>query len=77
MAKGLHDHLAEEQKKIDACMKDARQKIEHAMDQAGPYTHNMITCVLQSVSKKFGYRYANDLVREFDLTDLYGIEEVN
>ena len=59
----LADHLNSEQVKIDAAMKQARERIEKAIDQSGPYTHNMISLALRSVAEKFGYRWANDLVR--------------
>jgi len=77
-AKGRHlaDQLAEEKRKLDECMKQARTRIQNAIDQDGQFTHNMISISLREVSNKFGYRYANELVREFDLAELYEINEI-
>ncbi len=74
--KPVKDKLEEETKKVKFEMGEARKKIEKAIDQNGPYSHNMIGATLRSLADKTGYKYANELVREFDLDELYGISEI-
>lgn len=66
---------SQDQKRIESTMDKARQKIEHAITKDGPYSHNIISITLIMVAKELGYVYSNDLIREFDLSDLYGIQE--
>lgn len=53
----------------------ARIEILEAILTNGPYTHNIISCVLRLVASRFGYRDANRLIADFNLTKLYGIQK--
>ena len=57
-------------------MEKAREKIECAISQNGHYTHNLIGLTLSSLAGKIGTKYAIELVRELELDENYGIEEV-
>lgn len=70
------DQVQELEARRDADMEKARKQIEKAIDVMGQFSHNIATLVLQDISKKWGYRYANDLCREFDLSEVFGIEEL-
>lgn len=72
----LAEHLAKEDAKRMVIMEEARKSIIKSMEKDGEFTHNIISIVLRDVANKLGYRYANDIVREFDLDDLYGIAEI-
>lgn len=52
---------------------EARTKIQKAIDQDGPYTHNILGLVLSKVAKELDVEHANGLVEEFNLEDAYGI----
>jgi hypothetical protein len=51
----------------------ARKSIENAIEQDGPYSHNMISLTLISLKNN---KLANQLVEEYDLEELYGIQKV-
>lgn len=70
------DNQANEQRKLASGIRQACEQIEKAMEQDGPFTHNMIGITLLGLAEKFGYKYSNDLIKQYDLTDLYGIEEI-
>lgn len=53
---------------------EAKRLIKRAIDQNGPFSHNMISLTLRSVDKDLGTKYANQLIRRFKLTEKYGIE---
>jgi hypothetical protein len=57
-------------------MNMTRDRINNAIDQDGPYTHNMISLALRKLAENTGTKYANELVKELDLDDLYGISEI-
>ena len=40
------------------------------------HSHNMVSLLLRSVAAKFGYKEANRLVSEYDLTNLYEIKQI-
>jgi len=46
------------------------QRIERALDSKGPYTSNIISCILRSVAQKEGNAEANELI------DMYGLESM-
>ena len=52
---------------------NARKKIEKAMEQDGPYTHNIIGLVLSGLKD---INLANQLIEEYEIDDLYGIQKV-
>lgn len=54
----------------------AREQIQKAIDQDGPYSHNIVGLVLSSVASDYGTAQANELIAEFDLTEVYGIRPV-
>lgn len=54
---------------------DARREIEEALAGYGPYTHNLISCVLKIVAKRWGFRDSNKLVSQYRLESL-GIQKV-
>lgn len=35
-----------------------------------PYSHNIISLILQTISKEFGYNEANEAIDKFELTSL-------
>lgn len=43
------------------------ERIERALDNPGPFSHNIIGCILRSVAEKEGYQAANALIDEHDL----------
>lgn len=55
---------------------DAKKEIEDAIDQNGNYTHNIISSVLGIVAEDHGHDTANDLIDEFCLEEIYGIQKV-
>jgi len=61
---------------LDRAILKARDSIENAMDQNGPYTHNIISLSLRSLAEKGGNKAANDLVDEYELDQEYGIQKV-
>jgi hypothetical protein len=75
-AKHTKDVVADKKIEVINEVTKARARIEEAMEQDGPFTHNLIGFTLSSLAQKVGVKYANELVREFDLTEIYGIEEV-
>lgn len=54
-------------------VKWARRKIETAIKQAGPYSHNICSMALLAVARADGREAANRLIREYDLERLYSI----
>lgn len=49
-------------------LEDCKDAINDALDQDGPYTHNIIGLVLSKVFKELGGQPAvNELIEEFDL----------
>ncbi len=54
----------------------AKQKIEKAIDQAGPYSHNICSMALLAVAQADGKEVANRLIEEYGLNALYGIQKV-
>lgn len=53
----------------------ARAEIQEAILSPGPYSHNLISYALRLTASRFGYRAANRLIDEFNLTKLYGIQK--
>jgi len=58
-------------------MEKARISITKAIVTDGPYSNNIVGSVLRSVAAEFGNETANDLIDEFDITELFDIEKVN
>lgn len=58
-------------------MAEAKIEIAKTIRRGGPFSHNIVGCVLRMVAKDFGYAQANALVDEFKLTKRYGIPKVN
>ncbi len=54
----------------------AREKIETAIDQNGPYSHNICGLVLSSVVQDHGFETANELIEEYGLEFLYSIRPI-
>lgn len=56
---------------------EMRVEMEDLLDveNQGQYTHNMISCQLKIAATKFGMVVADQLIQEFRLTELYGIEQ--
>ncbi len=52
---------------------DAREEIEQAIEDRGPYSHNIISCVLRLIASRWGYKETNDFIDEYDLTRRFGI----
>ena len=63
-------------KKPSLTIEDAKRQIVKAIRQNGTFSHNICSLVLRSVADVHGRKAANDLIDEFDLTDLYDIEKV-
>lgn len=55
-------------------LSDAKKEIKETIDQEGPYTRNILRCILRIVDKEFGKDVANDLIDEFDL-ESYGMNK--
>lgn len=70
----MNDIIDDMKVKINNETQKARSHIERAIEQNGPYSHNMISITLAFLADKCGKKYANELVDEFDLKELYGIE---
>lgn len=58
---------------VEIKLKEAQKKIQHAMNQNGQYSHNIISLVLSGLKD---YDMANKLIEEFDLDRVYGIQKV-
>ena len=54
---------------------DAIRLIEYHLMRNGSHTPNLIGMVLTRTSKVLGVSVANELVRDFDLDELYGFQE--
>ena len=54
----------------------AKQKIEKAIEQAGPYSHNICAMALMTVAEADGREAANRLIEGYGLDVLYGIRKV-
>lgn len=54
----------------------AKEQIQKAIDQNGPYSHNIAGLVLSQVASEHGVDVANQLVEEFKLTRRFGIRPV-
>lgn len=69
--------LTKDQKTLLA---NKRVEIEELLDDevhaGSSHRHNLISIKLRVVAAKFGKAVANDIVREFGLTELFGIPEV-
>ena len=69
---------ATKSKNLDQSYKDTpehRKNVEHikkAIEQDGPYSHNIVGLALTDTDRRFGVRAANALIDEFMLYDLYG-----
>jgi len=57
-------------------VKWARRKIETAIEQNGPYSHNICSMALMSVAAAAGKDAANKLIEEYGLDALYQIRKV-
>ncbi len=57
----------------DEILNYAKNKIKMIIRDNGPYTHSMISMVLQDVHQKLGTKFANQLVDEFELEQKFGI----
>jgi hypothetical protein len=55
--------------------KSPEEFIRQAIEVGGPYSHNIVSMTLSDVARKRGKRYANELVRKYNLTEIYGIQE--
>ncbi|MBI2069480.1 MAG: hypothetical protein HYT79_02680 [Elusimicrobia bacterium] len=54
----------------------ARKKIEQAIKQDGPYSHNVCSMALLAVAQADGKEAANKLIEEYCLDRLYRIQKV-
>ncbi|NIV29749.1 MAG: hypothetical protein GWN58_09665 [Anaerolineae bacterium] len=52
---------------------EAREVIAPQVQLQGPYSHNILSILLRKAAKEHGYRAADALVDEFELTALFGI----
>lgn len=59
----------------NAVLDKARADIEKAIEQDGPYSHNICSLVLAAVYDKLGRKAANKLVDEFDLDTIFDIQK--
>jgi len=53
----------------------AKSHIQRALDQDGPYTHNICSINLRLIETFKGRKEANKVIDEFDLTELYNISK--
>lgn len=53
----------------------ARRKIETAIEQDGPYSHNICSMALLAVAQAEGKKAANKLIDEYGLEALYKIRK--
>lgn len=54
----------------------AKNRIRSALGQNGPCTYNRISSILRRVTEGHGVITVNDLIDEFNLADIFGIEKV-
>lgn len=52
-----------------------KERIEKAIEQNGPYSHNIIGLALSAIAKEAGNKVANDVIAEMDL-EMYGFRAV-
>ena len=57
-------------------VKWARRKIETAIEQSGPYSHNICSMALLAVAAVEGKDAANKLIEDYELDALYRIRKV-
>lgn len=72
----MKDKITDQKEELQKAIDKASDRIQNAIDSHGPYSHNMIGAVLRDLSSSWGYEHANKLVRDFELDELYGIQEV-
>jgi hypothetical protein len=60
----------------DGVIKKASGRIEKAIEQNGPYSHNICSLALSMVSKELGAAQANALIEKYKLTELFKINPV-
>lgn len=58
-------------------IEQAKEKIKGAIRANGPFSHNIASLVLMGVSQEHGVDKANELIKELNLTRLYGIHPVD
>jgi len=65
--------LTDGQRKI---YEDAQAHIEDAIKVDGSYSNNIVGATLRTVSEKISTEFANALIDDYDLTNIFGIDKV-
>lgn len=55
----------------------ANMKIQHHINDEGPYSHNIVSCILRGVEKDWGTELANKLISANNLEQFFGIKEIS
>lgn len=53
---------------------EAKKQIQNAIQFHGAFSQNIVTLVLESVREKHGFGEYNQLIEEYKLTKIFGIE---
>ncbi len=53
----------------------ARNEIEDLILTPGEYGHNIVSLILRVVSEEHGYKEANKIVKELELSRIFGINK--
>jgi hypothetical protein len=58
-------------------LQDVREAIQQAVETDGQYSYNICSCVLRLVDERWGRKQATKLIKEFNLTETYGIHALS
>jgi len=58
-------------------LNECEKKIERQLDINGPYSHNIVGMVLSRVADVCGIAIANELIEEYRLKEIFGINPVS
>jgi hypothetical protein len=60
-----------------AAQDSAREKIQKLIEEENhQYAHNIVSIVLRNLASSYGHRYADELVDELNLYEMYGIASI-
>lgn len=57
-------------------LKQIKSDIEAAIEQRGPFSHNLVSINLRIAAREYGTVAANQIIAEMELDDLFGIKAV-
>lgn len=74
--KTFNERIAQLKKESKMHLKTSKTLIEKHIQADHQHTHNMISCILRDVSKYHGCETANNLIGQYEIEELYGIQPI-